>query len=600
MKQLLRNIRIGIINSKIRKKLMLSFTLLIIFPIVIIVAISSTVSIEIIKAKTDSYSHDMLFQTTKTLETRLEKIEDISFNIVFNQDVQDMLLRARNGGLTQYEANRMRSSIESILASHVLYHDEIDAIYVISTGGYVYELNKTKQSYGLMEDKLEEINAEKGGVVWFGGQKHSKIVSLTRIINSTITQKPIGYLVIYVEEDFLFELIANTYSVIGGSIYVIGENNSIVSTADKTQIGDMISVLREDVSDAYSFTTHNIDSLSQYVAASETMKNGWRIVSCVPVSIYNREINLLRNLIIITTILILAVAIIFAWGISLTIARPIRNLTNIVEAYGKSDLSLRFPVTSSDEIGELATAFNIMAQNIDELVVKVYEERLMKQDAELKSLRMQINPHFLYNTLETINWMARMKGIDDIGIVAKSLGDLMRSTINDRDYVPLIEEIASLNNYILIQKYRYEGRFDIVMDIAPKTENLYVPKMIIQPLIENALYHGIEPSFEKGTITVRTILLDSKLIIEVTDNGIGISPEKIEKMNHTANDNNYFSDSIGLRNVMKRIKTLFGDSNANNIQDYSVDIRSELGKGTSVTIIMPTIQKLPWKATGGK
>ena len=599
MKELLRNIKAAVMNLKIRRKLMLSFMLLIIAPIIIIVIISTTISIEIIKIKTDRYSHDMLFQITKTFETRLEKIEDISFNIVFNQEVQDMLHKAQNGGLSQYDASLITTSIESILASQVLYHNEIYAIYVISTGGYVYELNKTKQGYGLIEEQLESIYAEKGGTVWFGGQNNSKVTSLTRIINSKITQKPIGYLVIYVEEDFLFELITNTYSVAGGKIYIIDTNNKIVSADNKTQIGDTLTIAHENLSDDYSFTTLIVNGKRQYVAASESMKNGWKIVSCVPVDIYNKEIKILRNSIIILTFIILGVAIIFAWGISLTISRPICKLTDIVEEYGKGDLTLRFPVSSSDEIGELANTFNKMAQNIDELVVKVYEERLMKQDAELKSLRMQVNPHFFYNTLETINWMARMQGIDDIGIVAKSLGDLMRSTINNKDYVPIIEEITSLNNYILIQKYRYKDKFDMVIDITPETKNLYVPKMIIQPLVENALNHGIEPSFEKGIIAIQTRLSDNNLAIEITDNGSGMSAEIIEKIIISTNMENYSSDSIGLRNVIKRINTLFSNGNNHDrSQSYGVDIHSEIGKGTSITINMPVIKELPWKATG--
>ena len=593
MNQAVKNINF-IHTLKIRQKLMLSFMILIIIPIIIIVTISSTVSIRIIKTKTNQYSHDILFQTTKTLETRLEKIEDISFNIVFNQTVQDLLLRAQYGELSQYEASLITTSIESILASHVLYHNEISAIYVVSNGGYIYELNKTKQVYGLMEDQLEAIHAEKGGTVWFGGENNIKVLSLTRIINSTITQKPIGYLVIYVEEDFLFELIANTHSVMGGDIYIIDENNRIVCTEDKTQIGVLLSVALENLPASYSFITYKMNGKLQYVAASEAMKNGWRIVSCVPVAVYNKEINLLQKQVVILTVIILLMAIIFAWGISGTIARPIRNLTGIVEEYGKSDLSIRFPVSTDDEIGELAKTFNKMAQNIDELVVKVYEERLMKRDAELKSLQMQVNPHFLYNTLETINWMARIRGMDEIGIVAKSLGDLMRSTINGLDYVSVTEEIATLNNYILIQKYRYEDRFDIAIEIAPETEKLYMPKMLIQPLVENALYHGIEPSFEKGIISVKTTLSGENLKIEVEDNGSGMSPEIIEKVSSSINSENYLSDSIGLRNVIKRINTLFPNNNGNDKNgNYGVKIHSEIGKGTVITIIIPVIKNMP-------
>lgn len=572
----------------IKDKLFMSFILLISMPVLVITIGSYTVSSDIIEQKTKKYSYDILYQITKTMETRLDKIEDISFNITMNQETQNMLLDANTGQLGAYEASRISTRMEMILSSHVLYHDEMNAIYIVSFGGYVYELDKTKQKYGLMEEYVNDIQEARGGTVWFAGLPDKRVVALTRIINSTRTQKPIGYLVMYVEESFLFELVASTRSVDDGDIFIIDNQGVIVCDSNKELLGTKsIAVNQDEESEAYSFTTQMIDGTTQYVARSEPMKNGWRIVTTVPVSVYQSRIVNLRNSIILFAIALLIFSILCAWGIAMSVSRPIRLLSSIMMKFGEGDFSVRCPERGKDETGQLSTTFNRMAEDINKLIQKVYNEQLAKRDAELKYLQMQINPHFLYNTLETMNWMARIHGTEDIGIMAKSLGDLMRATINEKDYVLLKDEVVNISNYLRIQKYRYGDKFDAIVEIAPGTEKLYIPKLIIQPLVENAIYHGIEPAFEKGKILIKSALDSSNLLITVMDSGIGMTPETIDRVLDINNKtDNCTSHSIGLKNLIKRIKTLFGC-------EYGLEIHSEYGEGTRITIRLPVLPQIP-------
>jgi two-component system sensor histidine kinase YesM len=171
----------------------------------------------------------------------------------------------------------------------------------------------------------------------------------------------------------------------------------------------------------------------------------------------------------------------------------------------------------------------------------------MKREAELKSLQMQINPHFLYNTLETINWMSRAKGNEDIGVMVKSLGDLMRATISNDDYVLLRDEVVNLSNYLNIQKYRYHDKFQAIFNIAEEAGSLYVPKLILQPLVENAIYHGIEPSFEPGIISVSAEKIREFLFIEVMDTGAGMSEETIRSVLDITAEDTSSKNSIELK-----------------------------------------------------
>ena len=171
---------------------------------------------------------------------------------------------------------------------------------------------------------------------------------------------------------------------------------------------------------------------------------------------------------------------------------------------------------------------------------------------------------------------------EDVCIMVTSLGDLMRATINSKDYVLLRDEIASLNNYLQIQKYRYGEKFEYSIFIASDTEELYVPKLIIQPLVENAIYHGIEPSIDKGKIEIKSIRKGDDLVITVVDNGVGMVPDFIQDVLDVDRDGDESSSrSIGIKNVIKRIKTLYGEN-------YGLKIQSELYENTTVSIVLPT------------
>ena len=375
-------------NLGIRDKLLLLFVSLISLPVSIATIRSYYVSYGIIEEKTNQYSHDILYQTTKMAESRLEKMESISFNVTFDKSIQELLLETSNGKTDAYRENQVRSRIEAVLSSQVLYNDEINAIYVISSQGSVYELNKTKQPYGLMEGRLVDIREAKGGVDWFGGSSANQYVVLTRMIMSVRTQKPIGYFVMYVDEKYIFELLASTKSIRNGSIVMVDGEGDIVSAANKELLGHKLSPEFLDVSkEAYSFTRKKVGNVDQYVACSDPMRNGWRVITTVPVFIYQQEILWLRNSIFLFAILLIVVSVLCAWGLSLSISRPIRLLSSTMICFGAGDFSARAPRGGEDEIGRLSETFNQMADNINTLVQKVQYEQHLKRDADCDPCR---------------------------------------------------------------------------------------------------------------------------------------------------------------------------------------------------------------------
>lgn len=249
---------------------------------------------------------------------------------------------------------------------------------------------------------------------------------------------------------------------------------------------------------------------------------------------------------------------------------------------GKGNFNAYSSYESKNEIGILSSHFNMMVEQVQQLIQEVYQEQYLKQRAELKALRMQINPHFLYNTLESINWMARIKGVPEIGKMVKALGDLMRASISGDDFVLIDEEIRNINNYLTIQKFRYGDRFNVVVDIRDDIRMVKIPKLVLQPIVENAIVHGIENMVGNGEIKIKGAAEEKKVVLEVTDNGAGINEELIPSILSGNYKSKQSEDHtrIGLINVDRRIKIYYG-------QEYGLSISSTPGAGTCVKINIP-------------
>lgn len=251
------------------------------------------------------------------------------------------------------------------------------------------------------------------------------------------------------------------------------------------------------------------------------------------------------------------------------------------------DFSISFDENRGDEVGQLGKSFNKMLFKIKELINTVYEVRLKEREAELNALQSQINPHFLYNTLESISITALlnndMDAVNMIGILVK----FFRYNISKgKEIVEISKEIEHINNYLEIQKYRFKDKFQIFINIDKEIYNYKIIKLALQPLVENSIYHGLERKKGTGSIKIIGIKENNKVKISIIDDGIGIDPDTLDKLNRTLNKsksaNVDSSRSIGLQNVHERIQLYFGD-------EYGLKISSKSGEGTEITLTIPVI-----------
>lgn len=269
-------------------------------------------------------------------------------------------------------------------------------------------------------------------------------------------------------------------------------------------------------------------------------------------------INSLKNVLITNTIfwaiIVLIISIFISLLISNRITKPIRNLIKNIKNTDHKLTPLPSDKKSSSEIQDLTTAFNQLLSKVSDLTLSIAEKEEAKRIFELKALQSQINPHFIYNTLDTIMWLIEFNENEKAIEVTKSLGKILRLTLGiNQDFVRLEEEVAHVKNYLEIQKIRYDDKFEYKFDISKDTEQLKVPKLILQPIVENAIYHGIKPLKGKGEITIKSYLEDETLFIIVEDNGIGRQQAKDKNIKTKLS-------GIGMSNVDQRIKILNNDN----------------------------------------
>lgn len=278
-------------------------------------------------------------------------------------------------------------------------------------------------------------------------------------------------------------------------------------------------------------------------------------------------------------------SVVAAWSLSKSIYTPIKKLHDVTTTITKNDLQALMTSDNVDEITELGMSFNIMIGKIKELLdAKIKEQENLKK-AELRALQAQINPHFLYNTLDTIIWMAESKKTDRVVEMVTALSNFFRISLSKgMDWITIGEEVERINSYLTIQKMRYHDILDFKIEVDESISENAILKLMLQPLVENALYHGIKNKREGGTITIRIQRKGvDEVLIEVEDNGIGFTPEKLVQLRAELEDDTgdmKLESGFGIGNVNKRIRLYYG-------KPYGLSVQSEYSTGTLVTLVIP-------------
>lgn len=287
---------------------------------------------------------------------------------------------------------------------------------------------------------------------------------------------------------------------------------------------------------------------------------------------------------------VVAFSVVAAWVISESIYVPIKKLHNVTTTITQNDLQVLVTSKNANEVAELGLSFNIMIGKIQELLDSKVKEQENLKKAEFRTLQAQINPHFLYNTLDTIVWMAEAKKNDQVIEIVSALSSFFRISLSKgKDWITIEEEIERTRSYLTIQKIRYRDILDYTIEVDESVLGGTTLKLILQPLVENALYHGIKMKRGGGVIAVRACQKDEDTILfEVEDNGIGMTAYKLDNIQAKLNDNSNTvslddEQGIGMENVNQRIRLYYG-------KEYGLSIDSKCNEGTTVSLVIPMIR----------
>lgn len=295
------------------------------------------------------------------------------------------------------------------------------------------------------------------------------------------------------------------------------------------------------------------------------------------------DMILIRSL-IVAAIFITIVVLFLSYFIPQSITRPIRQLSEATDQVAKGDLSVRTTVNAGSDVMLLSESLNTMIDKINQLLEQVKQEQIHLRDAELELLQAQINPHFLYNTLDTIVWLAEAGDQKKVVSMVGSLSKFFRTSLNQgKDIISIEEELQHVRSYLEIQQIRYQDILEYEIDVPQELGMYRIPKITIQPLVENALYHGIKNKRGLGTISITGEKAEDCFYLYVTDNGIGMGEKRLQQIKDRIGQNAPDENEIyGLYNVNERIRLKFG-------QEYGISIKSVHMEGTQVSIRLPYV-----------
>ncbi|WP_407672359.1 sensor histidine kinase [Paenibacillus sinensis] len=486
-------------------------------------------------------------------------------------------------------------TITNILGAIFYSRDDLVGIHVLTDKGKVYNygnyFNVLDPNYR-SESWYRQVQASSGKMVWLGVYKQSLIdreekspvFAFGRQIYDLNEHKPIGLVLFEMNPQPVLNALDNLKLGEHSQVYLMAKSGSIISSSEGAdqELKDL-----DFLDGAQDVVVRQ--SSDQLLAASRLPFSDLWVVSVTPDRDLNVELMQMQRYILIVFTILIIVSTLIASIVSRTISSPLKKLIREMKQVEIGNFRGTLSVASYQEINILVASFNRMVWRIEELIERVKISSVSEKNAELHALQSQVNPHFLYNTLDMIYWMLDEKGNDQLGELVLSLSSMFRYSSQWEGGAPvtLREELEQIGHYLTIISIRLEGRLQVVTDIDERWLDVQLPKMSVQPIIENAVKYGLEPLNRQGLLRVYTREEDGALRIVVEDNGAGMSPEAMERLRDSLEEESPKESGkggIGLQNLHSRLRNMFGEG-------YGLHIESYPGEGTRVAIVVPRPRK---------
>lgn len=562
--------------------------------VIIITVISLSYTRQSVFENSSLYTQTIIQQMNQNIDSYIDYMENTSYLVSSNEDVQKYLF----GDTADPEArDRILSQFETILDSR----SDILNLGIIAENGRMLINNGqhlTNQDLDIHSQEWYTNALEGRESVYLTSSHVQHIISGERpwviTLSRGIRNKEMGT---GQEKEGVFFIDLN-YSAISklcdqsmvgnqGYAFIVDADGNIVYHPQQQQLYNELQTENIDlVMNAGSDIVTWGDGINKKMySISRSEKTGWTVVDCVRVEELLRRSNEAQSIYVLVAMGLMAVALFFSRFVAKSITLPIQRLCDSMERVQEGDFSVSdIVVDSENEIGSLTKSFNVMTQRIHELMAQNIREQEAKRKSELKALQSQINPHFLYNTLDSIIWMAEGKKNEEVVLMTASLARLLRQSISNEDeLVSIGQEIEYARGYLTIQKMRYKDKLEFRIEVEPSILNIRLIKLVLQPVIENAIYHGLKYKESRGLLLVKGFMKNGNAVLQVIDDGVGMDQETLDHI-YERHKVDYHSNGVGIYNVQKRLQLYYGN-------EYGIVYESKPGEGTTATITIPGQQE---------
>ncbi|WP_340398249.1 sensor histidine kinase [Paenibacillus sp. FSL H8-0079] len=572
---------------QIKHKIMVICMTVIILPVFVMTINSYYSSERLLAQNYTTLLSDLAKQTNIRIDEFLKEIEKIT--LLASTGLSNNLSATHEGSFPIQDFLREGNEQNEIAAYNILmnYIMMKDRVFSI----YLYNMNGGQDLFVSPHQPIDP-NFKVANELWFKKFMHendrtitlttrideqleNKIlaVSHARKIHDVASGELLGVIVVSIDIKFIEIVNRNLQEGLRSRFMIVDENDKIVYNVNDRLIG---TLFRDNVRPPESLNV---------VVTSPLSQQKWTTYLYMPLDELTADGKILgRNLVTLAIVIVLFAAVISIF-LSHVITTPIKKLLRNISLVEKGQFEQVVPIGSRDEIGYLSIRFNRMSHELKRMVERMQQEEIEKAKAEMRALHDQIKPHFLYNTLGSVKWIASMQQADKIVEMTDALISMLRyATKSDGTLVTIREELDNIANYVTIQNVRYYDCIQMRYEIEDKLLDYRMPKMILQPIVENAIFHGLAELEEDGIITIRIQSQLDEVVIEVCDNGVGMDHHTMQNLMEEKSGASSGTSGIGLHNVQRRIQLHFG-------KPYGIQVESKIGEGTIFSILLPAISE---------
>jgi two-component system sensor histidine kinase YesM len=567
-----------------RLRLMLYFLAIIVLPLVSLGIVGPSLYARSIERETTAHTARMIGQVTMNIEAQVLEIERL-IDFIAGTRVVSAFLQNGAPGLAE------RKEIYETLTGAARTHPQIAGLVVVNDDDdWVAEGFSPTTRDPLTEERWYAIARQVPGDVRLiprpiGRNIRStrsygadEVISVVKAVTNAADNRVSGAVLIDMRLSAIKELFTGAQLSRGGFLFIADSSGEMVyAPVNKVAYKIPLEALSGDS------TIVSVENTDYQVLSQRSPYTGWRTLGVFSLPESLREVLLIRSWTFVIGGITMALAIVAAFFFTASVARPVLDLRTLMKRVEQGDLSVRFAGARGDEIGELGHGFNEMIERIQSLIDQVYVEQRSKREAELRILQEQIKPHFLYNTLDNIQWLAQENRVADVIRMVGALTRLFRIGLSKgREFIPLSDELEHVDSYLCIQKMRYEDKFDYSIRCDHSLRTRQVLRLMLQPLVENAIYHGIKERRGPGTLSIEARSEGGDIVLVVRDDGVGMNEPTLARLAASLDDGGPAIGGYGIRNVHERIRLTFG-------KPYGLSFKSVLGTGTEVTVRHPNV-----------